>query len=213
MSLLTATLALSQGIEFREKIPVTKSFDQFPLKLAGWSAEIRQSISPKFLKGLDLSDYLWADYQNNNSESVNTYVAYYTRQSKGKSIHSPATCLPGSGWSFDQSGTVRISGLSGNPETIEVNRAVMQYGSHTRLSYYWFSQRGRILNNAYQLKIYNFWDALTRQRTDGALIRLITPVSETETVADADARLQNFVRDFVPVLEKYIPGKELTDRS
>jgi hypothetical protein len=26
-----------------------------------------------------------------------------------------------------------------------------------------------VLTNAWELKIYNFWDALTRQRTDGAL--------------------------------------------
>ena len=46
--------------------------------------------------------------------------------------------------------------------------------------YYWFPQRGRILTNAYELKLYAFWDALTRQRTDGALVRLITPVYEGE---------------------------------
>jgi hypothetical protein len=51
------------------------------------------------------------------------------------------------------------------------------------------------------------------QRTDGALIRLITPVYETESLADADARLQNFVRDIVPVLEGYIPGKNIGDSS
>jgi EpsI family protein len=140
-------------------------------------------------------------------------VAYYESQSKGESIHSPATCLPGSGWSFDQSGTVLISGLSGNSETMEISRAVMQYGRFTQIAYYWFAQRGRILNNAYQLKIYNFWDALTMQRTDGALIRLITPVYENEKLADADARLQNFIRDLVPVLEEYIPGKELPSSS
>jgi EpsI family protein len=80
-------------------------------------------------------------------------VAYYERQSKGKSIHTPATCLPGSGWSFDQSGTVKISAIPRNTETVEVNRAVMKYCRSTQISYYWFAQRGRILNNAYQLKI------------------------------------------------------------
>jgi EpsI family protein len=154
-----------------------------------------------------------ADYQNQKNDRVNTYIAYYERQTKGKSIHSPASCLPGSGWTFNQSGTVHISGLSENPESMEVNRAVMQYGSSTQLAYYWFAQRGRILNNAYQLKIYNFWDALTMQRTDGALIRLITPVYKNEKLTDADARLQNFVRDFVPILKEYIPGKELHSSS
>jgi EpsI family protein len=93
---------------------------------------------------------------------------------------------------------------------MQVNRAMMQYGRSTQIAYYWFVQRGRILNNAYQLKLYNFWDALTMQRTDGALVRLITPVYENEELVDADERLQGFVRAIVPVLEEYIPGKELT---
>jgi exosortase D (VPLPA-CTERM-specific) len=210
VSFLMATLALSQSIEFREKIPSKKPLDQFPLKFSDWSAEGLQPMEKIFLNTLDLSEYTIADYMNSNGRRVNTYVAYYERQSKGKSIHTPASCLPGSGWSFDQSGTVRISGLLGNPASMEVNRAVMQYGRSTQIAYYWFAQRGRILNNAYQLKIYNFWDALTMQRTDGALIRLITPIYENEKLADADARLQNFVRDIVPVLEDYIPGKEIS---
>ncbi|MBW2641452.1 MAG: EpsI family protein [Deltaproteobacteria bacterium] len=73
-----------------------------------------------------------------------------------------------------------------------------------------FPIRGRILNNAYQLKIYNFWDALTQQRTDGALVRLITSVYEDETLDDAEKRLQSFVRDVALVLEEYIPGKDLS---
>jgi exosortase D (VPLPA-CTERM-specific) len=211
--LLVATFAFSQGIEFREKIPANKSLDQFPLKFANWSAESRQPLAKIYLDALDLSEYIMADYQNGNDKRVSIYVAYYESQNKGQSIHSPASCLPGSGWSFDESGMVSISDIPGNPGTMQVNRAVMQYGRSTQIAYYWFSQRGRILNNAYQLKIYNFWDALTMQRTDGALIRLITPVYENEKLADADYRLQNFVRDIVPVLEEYVPGKNLGESS
>jgi exosortase D (VPLPA-CTERM-specific) len=213
MVLLVSTFAFSQNVEFRQRVPAKKSFDQFPLQFAKWSAEGWQPMSKWAIDELDLNDYMIADYKNAKNDRVNTYIAYYERQTKGKSIHSPASCLPGSGWTFNQSGTVIISDLSENPESMEVNRAVMQYGSSTQIAYYWFAQRGRILNNAYQLKIYNFWDALTMQRTDGALIRLITPVYKNEKLADADARLQNFVRDFVPVLKEYIPGKELHTSS
>ena len=149
------------------------------------------------------------NYQKPDGKKINFYVAYYESQRKGESIHSPATCLPGSGWSFNQSGTVKITGVPGNNGTYEVNRAVMQFGQNRQITYYWFPVRGRILYNAYQLKIYNFWDALTQQRTDGALVRLITSVYEDETLEDAEKRLQNFVRDIVPVLEEYIPGKHI----
>jgi exosortase D (VPLPA-CTERM-specific) len=207
--LLGTTLALSNTIDFREKIPAKKNLDQFPLKIGEWSAFKRLPLAQKFIVKLDLSEYVIINYQNRSGKKVNFYVAYYESQSKGASIHSPATCLPGSGWSFDQSGTMKITGVPGNNETLEVNRAVIQYGLKRQLSYYWFPVRGRILNNAYQLKIYNFWDALTLQRTDGALVRLITKVYEDETLEDTEKRLQNFVRDVAMVMEEYIPGKDI----
>jgi EpsI family protein len=88
---------------------------------------------------------------------------------------------------------------------MRVNRAFMHKSGYKQLSYYWFPQRGRILTNAYQLKIFAFWDALTRHRTDGALVRLITPVYENEKLKDADERLQGFTREIVPLLAQFIP--------
>jgi exosortase D (VPLPA-CTERM-specific) len=207
--ILGTTLAISNTVDFREKIPAKKNFEQFPLKFSEWTTDRREAMAQKFLDFLKLSEYVIINYNNRSGKKVNFYVAYYASQSKGASIHSPASCLPGSGWSFDQSGTVKISGVCGNKGTYEVNRAVMRLGRKRQITYYWFAVRGRILSNAYQLKIYNFWDALTRQRTDGALVRLITSVYEDEKLEDAEKRLQNFVRDVVPVLEEYIPGKEI----
>jgi exosortase D (VPLPA-CTERM-specific) len=207
--LLGVTLAISHNIDFREKIPAKKNLDQFPLRIGEWAAERHQTMAQYFIDELDLSEYVIINYHNRNDKKVNFYVAYYESQRKGESIHSPATCLPGSGWSFNQSGTVKITGVFGNNGTYEVNRAVIQLGRKRQLSYYWFPVRGRILNNAYQLKIYNFWDALTRQRTDGALVRLITSVYKDETLEDAEKRLQSFVRDIAPVLEEYLPGKDI----
>ena len=202
--LLGATLALSFGIEFREKIPITKSFDQFPLKVGKWTGT-REYMEQKFVDSLDLSDYVIIDYKNGDGRHVNFYIAYYESQRKGESIHSPATCLPGSGWIFKQAGTKNIPMSYDGSSFMPVNRAFMQKSGYRQLSYYWFPQRGRILTNAYQLKLYVFWDALTRQRTDGALVRVITLVHELEDLNRAEARLRNFVREIVPVLSEFIP--------
>ncbi len=86
---------------------------------------------------------------------------------------------------------------------------VMQKGSQKQIVYYWMPQRGRILTNAYQLKLFAFWNALTKQRTDGALVRVITEVNRDENVDQAEARLKEFVRDIVPVIENYIPGQQI----
>ena len=89
--------------------------------------------------------------------------------------------------------------------SITVNRAVMEKGASKQLFYFWFPQRDRVLTNAWELKWYNFWDALTRQRTDGALVRLITPVYPNEDVAQAEARLTAFTQAIVPVLSEFLP--------
>ncbi|MEA3333784.1 MAG: VPLPA-CTERM-specific exosortase XrtD, partial [Pseudomonadota bacterium] len=181
--LLLLTWSISRGVEFREKIPVVQALNNFPLTIESWQGE-RREMEKKFIDALDLSDYFIIDYQNNSGRQINFYTAYYESQRKGESIHSPASCLTGSGWVFKGAGerVLEISGYGG----ITVNRAFMLKNGVRQLSYYWFPQRGRNLTNAYQLKIYVFWDALTKQRTDGALVRLITPVGEFEKVEDAD---------------------------
>ena len=202
--LLGITLALSHGIEFREKIPMTRSFSEFPMKIGEWTGT-REFMEQKFIDTLDLSDYIIVDYKNKKGQIVNFYVAYYESQRKGESIHSPSTCLPMSGWIFKQAGEAIITTPGYYGGHMKVRRAFMQKGPYKQVSYYWFPQRGRILTNAYQLKIYNFWDALTKHRTDGALVRVITPVYQGEQVQDADKRLHEFVREVVPVLDGFLP--------
>jgi EpsI family protein len=202
--LLTVTLFLSTSIDFREKIPIKRSLHDFPLQVGEWTGN-RVTIEPKFLDPLNLSDYVMIDYKNRLGKEVNFYVAYYESQRKGQSVHSPGSCLPGSGWIFSQADTTTVP-IPGHMEgSVRVNRAFMRKNGKERLSYYWFPQRGRILTNLYQLKLFAFWDALTKQRTDGALVRIITAVYPSENLEDADRRLQAYAREIVPLLEPFIP--------
>jgi EpsI family protein len=162
-------------------------------------------MEQKFIDTLDLSDYVMLNYQGKDGKSVDFYTAFYESQRKGESIHSPETCLPGSGWEFKKAGAVELplKDRRGNP--MRVNKAVMIKGDFRQLSYFWFPQRDRVLTSAWELKWYNFWDALTRQRTDGALVRLITPIYTGEDLAEADQRLLAFTREIVPVLNEFLP--------
>ncbi|SLM28711.1 conserved membrane hypothetical protein [Desulfamplus magnetovallimortis] len=200
--LLSLTLILSKGVEFREAIPMSRSFDSFPMEIGKWQGT-PQTMETIIIDALDLTDYIMVDYHDGEGHLINFYVAYYESQRKGESIHSPATCLRGSGWSFAQSGSSEIS-LDGGA-TLPVNRAVISKGPYRQVSYYWFPMRGRILTNAFQMKWFNFWDALTRQRTDGALVRVIAPVGEHESAEDAEMRLQTFVQEMLPVLRTFLP--------
>lgn len=203
--LLGFTLVLSQGIHYREEIPINKSFIDFPLKIGQWKGD-RQVLEAIIIEELDFTDYVMIDYRKADKKKINFYVSYYETQSKGASIHSPASCLPGSGWSFDQDGVINIS-MPETPEgSITISRAIMTKGDSRQVVYYWFPLRDRILTNLFQLKVYTFWDALTKQRTDGSLVRLITPVYGKENIKDAEERLKSFLRKILPVLNEYLPS-------
>jgi hypothetical protein len=42
-------------------------------------------------------------------------------------------------------------------------------------------------------------------RTDGALVRIATPIGPSEGVAQARARAESFARQLVPMLPRFIP--------
>ena len=86
-----------------------------------------------------------------------------------------------------------------------MNRVQIAMGENRQLVYYWFQQRGRIINNEYLVKWYLFWDALTRNRSDGSLVRLTTAVLPNETWADGDVRLNDFGTQLGDTLKRYVP--------
>ena len=89
---------------------------------------------------------------------------------------------------------------------MQVNRVVIEKGASKQLVYYWFQQRGRVITNEYMVKWYLFLDSLTRQRTDGALVRLIIQIPEGQPVEPSEQTLQRFMHTLVPKLESYSPG-------
>ena len=48
-------------------------------------------------------------------------------------------------------------------------------------------------------------DAITSGRSDGGLVRLVTPIAAGEDEAAADARLDDMLRELVPLLPAYFP--------
>jgi exosortase D (VPLPA-CTERM-specific) len=200
--LLLSTLALGRTMEFREKIPIKRSLSGFPVKVGEWSGS-RVRIPQRFIDESRFSDYAMVDYEDHDGRAINFYTAYYESQRKGEAAHGPETCLPAHGWLFREAGTTSVHLGSGGD--LPVNRAYIEKAGGKEISYYWFSMRGRILTHLYQVKLYTFWDALMRQRTDGALVRLITPVYDGERPQEAEARLRGFTREITPILKEFIP--------
>ena len=206
VALLLLAVYPALAIPSREEMKVARSpFVTFPMQLGEWRGR-PEPLEKVYLDYLQLDDYVNANYAQAARPGVNFYTAYYASQRTGVSTHSPAGCMPGGGWlikSFEQSSLLGL-GQAGAP--LMVNRVVIQQGSTTQLVYYWFQQRGRDITNEYLVKWYLFWDSLTRRRSDGAMVRIITPIPQGEPVAAADARLTEFTHHVVSQLPTFVPN-------
>lgn len=87
----------------------------------------------------------------------------------------------------------------------KVNEYVIAQGLQKALVFYWYQGRGRIIASEYWGKFYMIDDAITRNRTDGSLVRLITPIAANGEPA-AHARLEKFAQLLFPSLNKFIPN-------
>ena len=203
VGLLAAAALLTLSLPSREsQVPPRQPFANFPLELPGsWRGQ-PDRIAPEVLAALALDDYFVANYARAGGPWVNVYSAWYASQSGGQSSHSPRTCIPGDGWAILSLERINVS-LQGT--TVPVNRAVIQKGEARQLAYFWFPQRGRQLTDEFEVKWLILRDALVRGRTDGALVRLITPIHPAEPAQAADARLTDFMGALQPLLKNHIP--------
>ena len=162
-------------------------------------------MEPVYLAELKLDDYILADYSNAAGSNVNFYVSYYDVQAEGNSAHSPRACIPGDGWEIIDFSPHEMRDVHFAGKSVGVNRVVIQKGEHRQLVYYWFQQRGRVVTDEYVVKLYIFWDAITRGRSDGAMVRLVTPVERGESLEQGDRTLEAFAAQAVPALAGHIP--------
>jgi exosortase D (VPLPA-CTERM-specific) len=185
-------------------IPERRDFAEFPTHVADWNGH-RGVLDKIYLDALDLTDYLLVDYARaGGGVPINFYSAYYSEQRGFNRIHSPRNCIPGGGWEISEL-TQRDIPLGNTGRVLPVNRVVISLGDQKQLVYYWYQERGRAMTNENVVKWFLFWDSLKRNRTDGALVRIVAPLPRNVPEAKVEAEMQQFAANTQPQLGSYIP--------
>jgi EpsI family protein len=206
-TLAATLLALTAGI-FRlwgpEVIPASRPLSSFPAQLENWGATPVE-LDQNTLEVLGHGDFMERVYQDPSHKlpAFDLFVAYFPSQRAGDTIHSPRNCLPGSGWSPDENVRVTLSAQGHDP--FPVNRYVISKAGARELVLYWYWAHDRGVASEYWAKYYLVRDSMRMHRSDGALVRFITPMSPGETADDAEQRILPFTADVIPLLDDYIP--------
>jgi EpsI family protein len=198
--MLVCAFVLLQTMSHGEAVVTRQPLRDLPYSLGGWTGQ-DQPLEQQVLEAVGVTDYANRFYSRASDEPVQLYIGYYASQRTGDTIHSPKNCLPGAGWDPIRSGyaTVPVSG----GRKIVVNENVIQQDQNKDLVFYWYQGRGRAIASEYRAKFWMIADALSRNRTDGALVRLVTPMNDSEN--KARSRLERFTQTLFPSLDKLIP--------
>jgi EpsI family protein len=201
--LLAGTAIFLQERKRIETLPPRQLLAAFPHQVGSWTGS-DVSIPPDVREVLGNGDFLLRIYQNATAEpDVDLFVAYIPSQREGDTLHSPKNCLPGAGWSPVEASQLSIS-LSGQPP-LRVNRYVIAKGDERQLVFYWYGAHGRAVASEYWAKFYLIADSIRLNRSDGSLVRVVTPLSEDETPEHAQKRLLEFTGNAAPLLDSYVP--------
>ena len=194
--ILLLFIPITQRASYAPNYPLKEGFENFPMILNSWKGR-HVYIDPEMVAVTQSHAHLNAEYLNPEQGPVYLWIVYYETQKKaGGFVHSPKGCFLASGWEIEQAKTIDIA--EGKP----VNWMVANRMGEKLLIYYWFLQRGRWIADETKNKFFMAYDGFLMRRTDGAMIRLITPIGGN--IEAAQNRLTSFAKELAPQLNKFI---------
>lgn len=186
----------------REEVQVPRTpLAELPMTIEGWQGRDAAPFDDDIVAVLGVDDYINRHYAREGHPSVAMYIGYYASQRQGDTIHSPQNCLPGAGWRPVLSERVTLEAAG---TRIPVNRYLIQKGIEQQAVIYWYQGRGRVVANEYANKLWLMFDAARLGRTNGALVRMITPVVRRAPSTAFD-ELSAFTTAVFPRLPSYLP--------
>lgn len=181
-----------------------------PFHIERWQGREGAPFATNVLNVLGVDEYLNRVYVSGAEPLVGLYVGFYQSQRQGDTMHSPLNCLPGAGWQpvRQDRTTFSVRTSDGGTQPIRVNQFVIQKGLDRQLVLYWYQSHGRVIASEYTSKIYMVYDAMRLNRTDAAMIRVVTPIPGAEPSDEAAAarRATEFVQGMFPSLNGLLPS-------
>ena len=201
---LAVSLALPSFLDgYLKSVPMQRPLSQFPLQLGEWIGH-QGTLDAKSLDVLGTPDYFIADYTKKGEPPINLYTLYYAQQdsTSNQVVHSPAVCIPGGGWEIVSKTTQELS-LKDSTQ-LAVNRLLVTKGTDRALVYFWYVQNGFETASPNASKIHAFKSAFAKGQTNGAIIRVYTPILAGTSEQDAEQRMLVFLNESDQRLMNYM---------
>jgi len=201
--LLGGTALLLQARKGSEIIAEHAPLGSFPRSFDGWTG-IDLPMTQDVLDVLGPGDFLLRNYQDPvRRAQLGLFIAYFSSQRSGDTIHSPKNCLPGAGWAPVRSDRIMMNVPGHAP--FSANRYVIAKGQERQLVLYWYWAHDRAVASEYAAKFYLVTDSIRMRRSDGSLIRLSTTLGPSQDFESAQKVLVSFASNVMSRINTYVP--------
>ena len=169
--MLGATLAASMMSENRRAEELAVPLTSIKSELAGWTAVGEETLDARALSQLRPTTYLYRTYRK-DTRDIGLFIAWYSQQRAGETMHSPKHCLTGSGWQIWKHATTDVPL---GDRVVQINRYSIRNGLERMLVFYWYQSKERIIASEYEGKLLLVRDVLAGGSTAGSIVRLTMP--------------------------------------
>ncbi len=232
--IMLMTMMLLSFVNKSENIQPAKPFDSFPMKIGDWQGfsgkfeeriydvlGVDDSVLATYTSETKGSVHLYVGFYQSQKEGDLIHSPKNCLPGSGWKItdtsieilevptqKAPDENPSGEKVSADNLPDRKINDKEKNhkkyAQKINVIRLRLEKGSQKQVVLYWFQSRGRIISSEYMQKIWLVIDSITKNRTDGSFVRLISPVMDNEE--KTLERMKGFAAELFPYLIEYLPS-------
>lgn len=198
-----------------QQLSALPDFRSFPASLEKWTVVNDDPIPKSMLDLLQPDDYLHRIYLEeetpapaSKTATADVFVAYFNSAESAKRPHSPAACLPGSGWIPISSDITQLAASGG--DSVSLTRLVLRKESQTIYVLFWYQNDRRTWARESMARLQMIPEILFHQRSELAIVRIATLIDselDPATASKMDALAVSVRKSLTAVLEAHRPAR------
>lgn len=189
-------------------VKIKGGLEAFPLQFSGWKGQF-QVVNPEMVTASGAEEAFSGFFVKSDTDVISLYIGYRSTVflTNDNFFHTPTVCLSSSGWNVIEDSTHIITNVPfwGG---VTVAKMVIESLVEKELVYFWFQTKDKFTPYKAINRFHLAMHAIRRDNTYGIFIRLMVPIQVGESVEDAEIRMDQFIREMMPVLMEFLREKQ-----
>ncbi len=180
------------------RIPPSQPITNLPLEFKGFVGTAIISSDEKF-HNITADEWIFRVYTGGDDRLIGVFIGYWGYQNEKKKINPPR--YTDNQWDYYW---IRTKPLNLGSTSVFLKEFLNERGREKELVYYCYIINKKIISNEYYFRFLNVVNLLVHGKNNAALLRVSMPVTDEWPIEKAETYEENFMREILPLLIKYI---------